>query len=97
MVLPKSADHRSLLEARFERRRFTRRADLTSSIRLAIATYALHAMINGVWGTITNLADEHGVSRTFIYSLAGTLKEVGQFLFGEIAEFISTASPRERV
>jgi len=52
-------------------------------------------MINGVWGTITNLADEHGVSRTFIYSLAGTLKEVGQFLFGEIAEFISTASPRE--
>jgi hypothetical protein len=95
MVLSKSADHLSLLEARFERRRFTRRADLTSGIRLAIAAYALHAMMNGVWGTITDLADEHGISRTFIYSLAGTLKEAGQFLFGEIAEFISTSSPRE--
>ena len=95
MVLRDSANHQSLLEDQFQRRLFTRRADLTNSIRLAIATYALHAMMNGVWGTITNLADEYGISRTFIYSLAGMLKEAGQFLFGEIAEFISISSPRE--
>ena len=59
MVLPKSADRQSLLESRFERRRFTRRADLTNSIRLTIAADALHAMLSGVWGTITNLADEY--------------------------------------
>jgi hypothetical protein len=95
MILPNSADHQCLLEDRFERRLFTRRTDLTNGIRLAIATNALHAMMNGVWGTITNLADEHGISRTFIYSLAGTLREAGQFLFGEIADFVATSSPRE--
>jgi hypothetical protein len=95
MVLRNSADSQSLLEDQFERRRFTRRADLTNSIRLAIATDALHAMINGVWGTITDLADAYGISRTFIYSLAGTLKEVGQFIFGEIGEFVAASSPRE--
>jgi len=96
MVLPKSANHQSLLEARFERRRFTRRADLTNNMRLAIAADALHAMINGVWGTITHLADEHGISRPFVYSLADRLKEAGQFLFGETAECILASSARER-
>ena len=95
MVLPNSADSQSLLEDQFGRRRFTRRADLTNSIRLTIATDALHAMINGVWGTITDLADEYGISRTFVYSLADTLKEAGQFLFSEIAEFVPASSPRE--
>jgi hypothetical protein len=95
MVLPKSADRQSLLAARFQRRLFTRRTDLTNGIRLAIATYALHAMMNGVWGTITDLADEYGISRTFIYSLADTLKDAGHFLFAEAVEFISTSSPRE--
>jgi hypothetical protein len=95
MVLPKSADRQSLLESRFERRRFTRRADLTNSIRLTIAADALHAMLSGVWGTITNLADEYGTSRPFVYSLAYTLKEAGQFLFGEMAECVPAASPRE--
>ena len=95
MVLRNSADSQSLLEDQFERRRFTRLPNLTNSIRLTIATDALHAMINGVWGTITDLAHEYGISRTFIYSLAGTLKEAGQFLFGEIAEFVPASSPRE--
>jgi len=58
MVLRNSADSQSLLEDQFERRRFTRLPNLTNSIRLTIATDALHAMINGVWGTITDLADE---------------------------------------
>lgn len=96
MVLPRSADRQSSLEARFQRRRFTRRADLTNSIRLAIAADALHAMMNGIWGTITNLADDYGISRPFIYSLAVTLKEAGYFLFGENADCVSASSLRER-
>jgi hypothetical protein len=96
MVLPRSADHQASVEARFQRRLFTRRADLTDSIRLAIGTDALHAMMHGVWGTITNLADKYEVSRPFVYSLAATLREAGEFLFGEIAECGSTSSLRER-
>jgi hypothetical protein len=45
MVLRKAADQQSSLEARFDRRRFTRRADLTNNIRLTIAANALHAMM----------------------------------------------------
>lgn len=96
MVLRKAADQQSSLEARFERRRFTRRPDLTNNIRLTIAANALHAMMNGVWGAITRLADEYEISRPFVYSLADTLKEAGQFLFGEMAEFVPASSPRER-
>jgi len=96
MVLPRSADHQSSVEARFQRRLFTRRADLTNSIRLTIGTDALHAMMHGVWGTITNLAAKYEVSRPFVYSLAATLKEAGEFLFGEIAECSSRSSLRER-
>ena len=95
MILPNSVEHSSFLEGQFERRLFTRRTDLTNEIRLAIATNALHAMMNGVWGTITNLADEYVISRPFVYSLADTLKEAGQFLFGETAEFVPAISPRE--
>ncbi len=95
MILPNSVEHSSFLEGQFERRLFTRRTDLTNEIRLAIATNALHAMINGVWGTITNLADEYVISRPFVYSLADTLKEAGQFLFGETAQFVPAISPRE--
>ncbi len=91
MILPNSADHQSIFEEQFERRLFTRRTDLTNRIRLAIATNALYAMMNGVWGTITNLADKYGISRTFVYSLAGTLEEAGHFLFGETGEFIPTS------
>jgi len=95
MILQDFAEYQPLLEGQFERRRFTRRVDLTDSIRLTIAANALHAMMNGVWGTITDLADEHCISRTFVYSLADRLKKVGQFLFGEAAEFVSAPSPRE--
>ena len=70
MVLQNSADQQSLLEGQFEKRLFTRRADLTNEIRLMIATSALHAMTTGVWGAITDLAEKHIISRTFVYSLA---------------------------
>ena len=96
MVLPNSPNRRSFLEDRFQRRKFTRRTDLTSQIRLAIAAEALHAMMNGVWGTITNLADHHDLSRPFVYSLADTLKEVGEFLFAEAAESVPASSSREQ-
>ncbi len=95
MVLPNSTAHQPLLEDQFERRLFTRRTDLSNAIRLTIATNALHAMVNDVWGMITHLADEYGVSRPFVYSLANTLKQAGQFLFGETAEFVPATSPRE--
>jgi hypothetical protein len=96
MVLRKSTDHPSLLKKQFKKRRFTRRADLTNSIRLAIAADALHAMINGVWGGITNLAEEYKISRPFVYSLADTLKEAGRFLFAETAESPPASPPREQ-
>jgi putative SOS response-associated peptidase YedK len=79
MVLRKSADRQSSLEARFARKRFTRRSDLTNSIRLTIAASALHATMNGVWGAISPLADEHEISRPFVYSRADTLKEAAEF------------------
>jgi len=91
MVLRNSADHQPLLEGPFERRLFTRRIDLTNEIRLIIAMNALHAMMNGVWGTITHLAAEYGISRPFVYSLANTLKQVGQALFKETAQFVATS------
>jgi hypothetical protein len=95
MLLPNSADQQSLLEGQFEKRLFTRRTDLTNETRLMIGTNALHAMMNGVWGTITALADEYIISRTFVYSLAETLKEAGQFLFAETSEFVPASSSRE--
>lgn len=63
----------------FEQRKFTRRDDLTTAIRFQLAIDAL----NGKWGTVTELAKENNVSRTFIYSLCSILKNVGEFLFGE--------------
>lgn len=94
MILPNTAKTQASLEDHFDRRIFTRRYDLSNAIRLAIATNALHAMLNGVWGTITNLAFEYNISRTFVYSLADTLREAGQFLFAETAEFAHSLSLR---
>jgi len=95
MILPSLADQRSILEDQFARRLFTRRTDLTTAIRLTIASSALHAKMNRVWGTITDLAEKYHISRPFVYSLAETLKEAGQFLFTEATEFVSVASPRQ--
>lgn len=85
MSLANSEDFQFSLEEQFEGRLFTRRTDLSNDIRLLIGTNALHAMLNRAWGTITHLADEYGISRTFIYSLANSIKKVGQFLFKETA------------
>ncbi len=81
MILPNTAKVKSSFEDQFDRRLFTRRTDLSNRIRVAIAINALYAMLHGVWGTISNLAIEYSISRTFVYSLAHTLNEAGQFLF----------------
>src|SRR5664280_1861899 len=83
MSLTSTADFQFPLEEPLDGRLFTRRKDLTNNIRLLIGTNGLHAILNGTWGTITHLANEYGISRTFIYSLANNLKKVGQFLFEE--------------
>ncbi len=95
MILQNTIGPLSLIEDSIERRIFTRRTDLTNEIRLTISNSALYAMMNGAWGTITNLADRYGISRTFVYSLANKLKETGQFIFGETAES-TTISIREQ-
>ena len=81
-----------LLEESFERRLFTRRDDLSSTIRLMIANNALYAMLNGSWGVITNLANEYDISRTFVYSLAKTLKSLGESVFEETLECPSASA-----
>ncbi len=67
----------------FESLKFVRRIDLNVTIRFSIAIEALYAQLNGVWGTVSRLANENNVSRTFIYSLVSSLKEASEFLFGE--------------
>ncbi len=88
MILQNTAKIQLSLEDQFNRRLFTRRTDLSNRIRVTIAINALYAMFNGVWGTVSNLAIEYNISRTFIYSLAQTLNEAGHFLFSETAEFV---------
>ncbi len=96
MPLANPDDFQFALEEPFYGRLFTRRPDLTNDIRLLIGTNALHALLNGVWGTITHLADEYGISRTFIYTLANSLKKVGQHLFEEAAAAPSASALREQ-
>ena len=81
------ANPQPLLEESFEKRLFTRRDDLSNTIRLTIANNALYAMLNGGWGTITNLANEYDISRTFIYSLAKTLNSILKFLIFLFVDF----------
>ena len=95
MSLTNIADFQFPLDEQFNGRLFTRRKDLTDSIRLLIGTNGLHAILNGTWGTITHLADKYGISRTFIYSLANSLKKVGQFLFEETTATTPASFHRE--
>src|SRR5664280_502193 len=95
MSLTSTADFQFPLEEPLDGRLFTRRKDLTNNIRLLIGTNGLHAILNGTWGTITHLANEYGISRTFIYSLANNLKKVGQFLFEETTATTPASLHRE--
>lgn len=59
--------------------KFTRRADISSELRLHIASIVL--CFND-YGTVTNLAKKHKVSRTFIYYLRNQLILSGWVIFG---------------
>ena len=85
MLLPNSVNAQSSLECQFNTRLFTRREDLDTETRLEIAATALNSMMHGVWGTMTDLSIVHSISRTFIYSLAASLREAGCFVFGYLA------------
>ncbi|KOR31912.1 hypothetical protein TI05_10595 [Achromatium sp. WMS3] len=79
---------KSPLTTQFGRRLFTRREDITDKIRLYIAAMALHAIsIGSSWGTISALALEYNISRTFIYALAAQLREAGGFIFSETTSY----------
>jgi hypothetical protein len=95
MILVNTADFQFPFEEPLNGRLFTRREDISNDIRLLLGTNALHAMLNGTWGTITHLAEEYKVSRTFIYSLANHLKQIGQILFKETATLAPGALHRE--
>jgi hypothetical protein len=62
--------------------RFRRREDLTQKDRLYIAIVALNARIFGEWGTITQLARDFNISRTFVYMLAAAMVSVSELAFG---------------
>lgn len=84
-----------LLGEQFDQRLFTRRTELSSAIRLEIAVDAISARMNRTWGTVTDLAEQYNISRTFVYSLAEKLKKAGHFLFSEISSAVSHSSVRE--
>lgn len=67
----------------FENRiKFSRRTDLTPSIRMHIAFSALEAQAIGYWGRITELSRQFKISRTFVYMLAATMVQVSDVAFG---------------
>jgi hypothetical protein len=62
--------------------KYVRRIDLTSHLRLKIAS---HALFFSVHGTISQMSFKYGVSRTFIYTLRNHLSASIDPLFGAIA------------
>ncbi|MCP4230200.1 MAG: hypothetical protein GY771_08635, partial [bacterium] len=62
---------------------------------MAIANTVLFAQLFGEWGTITALARQYEVSRTFVYSLASTLKDAAPMLFGVMTRCPHVPSIRE--
>lgn len=64
-------------------RKFIRRSDLSSFVRLQIAFTALLAQQKRQWGTMTQLARHYLISRTFVYMLAATLEQTTQIVFGK--------------
>ena len=67
--------------------KFIRRPDLNSSKRLHIASTAMTAMLNHTWGTISGMATQFNISRTFIYTLVSTLTEMGSVFFGTTYQY----------
>ena len=66
MALPFQTTPQSPLTVQFESTKFFRRTDLTTEIRFAIAIKALYGQLNGVWGTVTQIAKEMNISRPLL-------------------------------
>jgi hypothetical protein len=66
-----------------ERKKFFRRPDLDVMTRLTIAFTAIVAMAEKQRGTITRLAKEYFISRTFVYMLAKSLMDQSQIKFAD--------------
>ena len=75
--------------------RFRRREDLTQKNRLYIAIVALNARFLGEWGTITQLARDFNISRTFVYMLAAAMVSMSEVAFG--AERLTPSSDPKRI
>jgi hypothetical protein len=59
--------------------KFTKRYDLSVDMRLKIACSAL----SGSWGTVTSLANQYDISRTFVYQLKNNLMDASSQIFGD--------------
>ncbi|MEA3357323.1 MAG: hypothetical protein U9Q67_02715 [Patescibacteria group bacterium] len=62
--------------------KFVRRTDLTAYDRMMLAIEAHYAQIHNLWGTITNLALFHDVSREFIYQQLHIFEQIIEYAFG---------------
>jgi len=68
------------MNTRFNQKKFTRRDDLSPSLRFIIAHTA---WMSHQWGTITQLAKQYLISRTFVYMLQHQLENVIPQIFGQ--------------
>ena len=58
--------------------------DLTSKMRLEIASIAYTAQTLNTWGAITKLSKQYNVSRDFIYKLIKVLKDASSIMFAPV-------------
>jgi hypothetical protein len=79
--IPAETTNDSNINKDCERKKFFRRHDLDVMTRLTIAFTALIAMVEKKRGTITKLAKEYLISRTFVYMLANSLMDHSQIEF----------------
>jgi len=68
------------MNTRFNKKKFTRRDDLSPSLRFIIA---YTAWMSHQWGTITQLARQYLISRTFVYMLQHELENAIPHIFGQ--------------
>ena len=87
--IPTQAINNSSNEKPDERKTFIRRQDLDILTRLTVAFTAIIAMAEKQRGTITKLAKEYLISRTFVYMLANSLLEKSQISFTNFSTLIT--------
>ncbi|MFH1733382.1 MAG: hypothetical protein ABIE92_01625 [bacterium] len=68
----------TLSQSNCKGKKFIRRPDLDAQTRLHIAYKAM----SRTWGVITSLAEEFGISRTFVYIMMNDLMEITKKVFG---------------